>query len=251
MKRVLSVDWDFFFPESMNPDEWHLYDWGHREALFFIDHIWGTRAAGFVAAGKPLPGTSGDEVGFWNRFKFAPNAKLFISETHSHMQHTDVVDAVGYGAQILSFDAHHDCGYAAEKRDNTRDDFDCGNWFLPYKWHLDATMKVIYPAWKHDAMEKEPKPAVKVVREFDTGFSVKQPFDVVFICRSGAWAPPWIDPQFFELAAQCPVKDRKTLTMVDRKFDMKQVDDYVKATRAAHEAFEISRVTQAVESVKG
>lgn len=71
MKRLLSVDWDYFFPElSFDPDKWMLYDWGHRDVgNFFLDTLWYNRAAGFLMNNLPIPGTSGQEKRFWDRFQ--------------------------------------------------------------------------------------------------------------------------------------------------------------------------------------
>ena len=59
--RLLSVDWDFFFPElSFDPQKWMLYDWGHRDSgNFFLDQLWYDRAVGFMKNDMPLPMTTG------------------------------------------------------------------------------------------------------------------------------------------------------------------------------------------------
>jgi predicted Zn-dependent peptidase len=52
VKRLLSVDWDFFFPVpgSGTPSrDWCLYDWGRdeRRSAFFALAVWHARAAAF------------------------------------------------------------------------------------------------------------------------------------------------------------------------------------------------------------
>jgi hypothetical protein len=229
-KRVLSVDWDYFFPvKTTDKDEWMLYDWGAREAPFFIDQIWATREAAFLRAGKPLPMTSGEEKGFWKRFKFSSDAKLFISESHVHMCHADVWEEIGFGANILNFDAHHDAGYkdADMTTPFTKDGaIHCGNWVIPHSLLGGNKTSLVYPNWKKDAFKQEPKPTLTLKRKFDDGKDYSKPFDVVFVCRSGAWVPPWVDDDFRKFVAACPVKTRTELFMVERKHDPEAARKY-------------------------
>ena len=37
--KILSIDWDYFFPDS-SP-----YDWGHNESMFYLEAIWPMRLA--------------------------------------------------------------------------------------------------------------------------------------------------------------------------------------------------------------
>src|ERR1017187_10349837 len=80
--NLLSVDWDFFFPElSYDPELRSLYDWGHQDGgIFFLHDVWYDRAAGFILNNMPLPTTSGDEATFWSRFRFARGCR---SEEHT------------------------------------------------------------------------------------------------------------------------------------------------------------------------
>src|SRR5574340_1024527 len=109
--NLLSVDWDFFFPEP-SPDDGRnveLFDWGHKENSFFIDALWTFRAGAFLRAGLELPGLSGEQEDFWERFRFAPDAELFWAESHSAAGLHEVEQRVTH---VWNYDAHHDAWYA-------------------------------------------------------------------------------------------------------------------------------------------
>ena len=55
-----------------------------------------------------------------------------------------------------------------------------------------------YPVWRTAAFELEPEPVVPVDRAFDDGTVPPVVFDAVFVCRSGAWVPPWHDQAFID-----------------------------------------------------
>jgi hypothetical protein len=50
-----------------------------------------------------------------------------------------------------------------------------------------------------------------VERSIDDGRAVPLPFDLVFVARSSAWAPPWLDEQFDAFLAAAPVAHRACL----------------------------------------
>jgi hypothetical protein len=85
--RILSVDWDFFFPvPNADPQLWALYDWQQGENPFFSSgFVWVTRATGFTMNGLPLPGTTGEEQTFWSRFRFKEDCWLWVAESHSEI----------------------------------------------------------------------------------------------------------------------------------------------------------------------
>jgi hypothetical protein len=242
--NMLSIDWDFFFEkleDSSQPEfmkQWGLYDWGHKEAPFFINGpLWTVRAGAFIRHNIPLPMTTGDEETFWGGFKFAKNAKLHIAESHSSIGHL-----LSGGNNIWSYDAHHDMGY--EQIDNPYDHFDesgevsCDNWALLS--HLYGTnVHIRYPRWRHYAMEFEPignqKAMDAVDRQVDDGSIPNIEFDTVFLCRSGAWTPPWVDEQFFNFVDMSPVKKKNWLDKkeaLERHWDIEQAEKIAKSTQA-------------------
>ena len=218
MATLLSVDWDAFFPTPAH-DPLFLWDWGHRELRLFIDPdpIWVFRAAGFVRHGLPLPGLSGEQEGFWDRVVICPYAVLFFGESHAWAASEDVLDDVD---EVWSFDAHHDGGYddgAFERAFRGR--VDCGSWLLAYWIHraaCRASCHVRYPAWRRigdwvDTPETTPSfPDLDLGTAFAEGETLPV-FDRVFVCRSGAWVPPWHDAAYAAFLTACPVADRVDL----------------------------------------
>lgn len=216
MTALLTVDWDFFnrrlfeaadrTPEDRG--QLGLWDWGHREAPFFLFDVWPIRAAGFLRAGLPLPGTTGEEVAFWARCAIRPDARLFYGESHVLAAHQRIAKGV---TEVVNVDAHHDAGYrrphpekvdvprwARDEPPDVPDSLDCGNW--AYRYLLaEARYRVVYPRWRDVASDKHPDWRT-VEQTVDRGGEITsqsgRPFDTVYVCRSGAWVPPWNDPQF-------------------------------------------------------
>ena len=225
-RTVLSVDFDFFFPtpEPEEPNAIFLFDWGHSEdRAIFYNAIWPPRAAAFLREGLELPGTSGEEANFWDRFTFSDNATLYSAESHScivpHLPGTEFV------LNVLNYDAHHDAGYNRGKFKRGHR-LTCDNWAA----HLAAdgvNVKTIYPAWKPHAFQEEPSPRVTIERCIDDGAAVKAVIDAVFVCRSGVWVPPWLDGDFCDFMARCPVQRRRIvgpfISNGKRPWDMAEV----------------------------
>lgn len=206
--NLLSVDWDFFFPVPASGPDSFLYDWGHQEAPFFITGpLWPIRASVFWQIGRDLPGLSGDQVGFWDRFRIADGATLYLAESHSAAAEGDVRSGITH---VSSFDAHHDLGYRdTDLRAVVAGTVSCGAWALFYALS-GADVRVRYPAWMSDPLDRDPlTPAcpVPVDRATADPAETLPVFDRVFVCRSGAWVPPWHDDAFLAFVAACPVAD--------------------------------------------
>lgn len=185
--NLLVVDWDFFFPI----DEVAM-DWGHREAPIFLDMVWGSRAAYFVLKDEPLPGTSGEERTFWSRVKLTRSAVVHYAESNVQALSLALSRRVRRGDAVYLFDAHHDTGYGRMKPG----EFTCENWMIPYITK-GCDVRMIYPAWKWPvALDLEPEPMLPLDRSGDTGAVPPVTFGAVFVCRSGAWVPPWLDDAF-------------------------------------------------------
>lgn len=213
-RNLLVIDWDFFFHNKLEGDivygnERHndvlLYDWGHREAKMFIEgYLWESRAIGFLINDLPLPMTTGLEKDFWHRFRIAKSAKLFIADSNACAAEDQVEDRIG---SVSLFDAHHDSGYRPESLGRThRGIFQCEDWMLLYEMRR-AYLEMFYPPWRTRGAEIEPKPIARVKqRVFDpAGCYDDLLYHRVFICRSGAWTPPWIDADWWNFVQACPV----------------------------------------------
>jgi hypothetical protein len=211
--RLLSCDWDSFFKNeleagSLDSRKWGLFDWGHREAPFFIDTVWGGRGAAFLRQEGVLPGTTGEEVGFWQRFRFTRACKTYIAESHAFAAMPEVQARV---TEVVNFDAHHDGGYVQDGTPTwdrlhqllVAPTVACDTWTVaPYG--RGARVTTVYPRWKAQAFETEPEPAVPMARVIDDGRTYAEPFGRVFVCRSGAWVPPWLDEAFYRFIEGAP-----------------------------------------------
>ncbi len=239
IRNLLSVDWDFFFLEGDpdTADNFVLCDWGRRETPLFITGLWEHRAAAFYDYQLPLPGLSGEQENFWSRFQFHPHAKLYTSESHCDI----VQKEFDMTREVWNFDAHHDLGYSTESILSllTQGRVDCSNWGIHYAFHpVSAWYHVVYPRWKTWADEVEPVSVLRRMWKEATVESVERRvtllmdsesvatntpvFDAVFVCRSGAWVPPWnnMDDAYLRFLDDCPVQNRVELRpLYPRKFD--------------------------------
>ena len=210
--NLLVIDWDFFFPTGEHDVETAaLWDWGHSEegmAALYLGIVWTTRAADFIRRGIALPDTSGEEAMFWSRFTFAPNAKLYYGESNVLAYHKTVRRGWNLNSQVWLFDAHHDSGGYRYTLAQTlkRKTLTCEDWMVGYA-ATDLHMR--YPRWKAWGLTEEPDPIVRVDRRVDDGADVPVVFDRVFVCRSGAWVPPWLDQKFWAFIASAPVPQRQ------------------------------------------
>lgn len=239
--RLLSVDWDYFFPRPDEihvgdpGDQWQLYDWGHRETEFHRGLVWGSRATGFLLNNLPLPGLSGEQDNFWQRFRFSPRATCFVADSHSQMGNNRVCR---YVTEIHSYDAHHDCGYAPAGRLELASKeppkyWTCDNWGQIHTL-CGTPVHIHYPRWKLDALEIERSAIVEPAsRQIDDVQPMSEPFDRLLIVRSGAWVPPWLDANWERFIAACPIKRKVRLQPVDdRGFDMAEAQESARIHRS-------------------
>ena len=181
--KILSIDWDYFYPDSFP------YDWGHKENGFFLEAIWPIRLnnhniiTGKEAFSEYKPTIPKD---FWRQVVKDTSTPLYVAESHASILALPFREAL-----ITNLDAHHDCGY------NSNPKVECGNWAVDKdrikEYHL------CYPTWRKDEGEGTPQ------REPDSiiiGLPELADYDLVFVCRSGCWTPPWYDTKFKSFLAQ-------------------------------------------------
>lgn len=217
--NLLVVDWDFFFPNpsysAVIGEEAMLYLWDHKEAPAYLGPlVWSGRASSFIRNGMELPYAQGYER-FWDRFNFNPDgvsvlygdsnlwAGKIMPSTMGLDEEYETADA---WARVSLWDAHHDCGYPGTgtlEEWRQRGTVSCEDWMLV---HHDAgsALDVTYPGWRVKVGQVEPEPLVPVDRRVDDGTDPDLEYHAVYVCRSGAWVPPWCDNQFTEFLAQAP-----------------------------------------------
>jgi hypothetical protein len=203
--NLLSVDWDYFVP-SIDRE----FAPGAAEGFSddMVDALWDARAAHLLARGSGLPGTSGDEEGFWERFRFAPDVTLYYADSHSQAAHPALRQRY---AGVWNFDAHHDAGYEGRLDDVFRLGWvGCANWMCFY-YLRGGALHVRYPSWRRDALVRELPPLSPVDRAIDDGKPLPVRFDAVFVARSGALTPPWLDDAFYRFIQSAPLTQRVCL----------------------------------------
>jgi hypothetical protein len=207
--HLLSVDWDYFVPSidhEFVPSPGGRVPYAFAGGEIFPDHmldaLWDSRAAALGARGGELPGTSGEETAFWQRFTIDERAILYYADSHAQAAHGAIREGV---ESVWSYDAHHDCGYEGTLEDVQRLGWvACANWMC-YYFLAGAGLHVRYPNWRRDALFRELPPLCPVERRLDDGTAPRVRFDVVFLCRSSAWTPPWLDDSFDALLQAAPV----------------------------------------------
>lgn len=235
--RLLSIDWDFFFPVlSMLEDKDFLYDWGHKEGFsFMLNEIWYIRAGSFLRSNLPLPSTSGKETDFWGRFRFSKDATLHYGDSHALIYLPEVS---GGTSEIWNFDAHHDSfRKLSEIFKDGSGIVTCDNWATVLHSLRRIKIHTFYPEWAPWMMEDKPSTEMEV--QIDPGVPFRRVFDNVFLCRSGSWTPPWIEEEFWKFLESCPLKQRVSLdNMTKRTFSMDQVYEVNKGLEEMIEAQE-------------
>jgi hypothetical protein len=184
MIKVLSVDWDFFYPDS----SW--YDWGsHEENPMCYELLWHTRSSSKTREGEMAVNhynPSGTET-FWDQILDTDNLS-HICITESHRRCYDLLRSLR-GLELVNFDAHHDYGYQQKKK------LDCSNWaFFCKKKKIISEYRLIYPTWRKEMPENDRKFKFPVSYELPK----KEKYNIVFVCRSPCWTPPWADDKWLQ-----------------------------------------------------
>lgn len=231
MTTLLSVDWDYFFPNpfdgagSKYVPESHtlLYDWNHRESPLYIEALWPNRAAAFLSRNLPLPSLHPSHLSFWNRFTFTRSCRLYYAESHAMASHRRVRHGI---TRVLSFDAHHDCGYGSDSTIRAMNGIaTCENWTYWYHSRIARAgnqIEVHYPPWRTKPERGGEFPFARI-RDSKRTFH-DTPISRVFVCRSGAWVPPWHDESFEEFIRKpnLPLTD---IGSYSRSFNLDDVED--------------------------
>lgn len=190
---VLSVDWDWFFPDTEE------FDWTHTESSIYLELVWALRGGSHSLLNPtrkaldvmwPDPARLGR---FWERtVKMAPWG-IAVCESHRDL-FTWIVDGIQpKKVRIVNYDAHHDCGYKLGLP--AVGPLDCGNWAAKLREKkLLESYTVVYPPWRKSAPEDRVPRFCKITLEPPP----LARYDFVFMCRSGAWTPTWADHQWIK-----------------------------------------------------
>jgi hypothetical protein len=230
--RVLSIDWDYFVEEDP------MLDWGHRESQLFLEVIWSTRRTkhrfskdGNSVVVEPVDLTKlvpfrGSEA-FLMALAFRwPVYQIAVAESHlAILQDLENEDNI----EIINIDAHHDIFYGTppEKREHVN----CGDWG---SWLITngriKSWRQVYPAWRkmphygEEFPRKFARQNCRVSVEYGEPRITWKNVDLVFLCRSGCWAPPEYDERFNRLClamgAEKGLPVRKIEGTIEKPFEM-------------------------------
>lgn len=250
----LSIDWDMFIPEEQSWDFGHSE--GHHPALQAA--LWQIRAVSALARGNDIQQLTAfrpeqHPEDFWSAlarggFQIG-GAKLAVAESHLHAApyFMEAMAEDGVTApRIVHLDAHHDLGYTDMATFNgwvRKQRVEAGNWlgvFLRLFPKTKATL--VLSQWKdqvvEDTLAQAPmtghvrkRVAVQQWPVLPAGGRVTR----VFVCRSGAWSPPWHDAAFERfIAALKAVADRGDVTYME-PVEARPWDTEAVQREAAHE----------------
>lgn len=242
MNNLLSIDFDFWLrvPKILE------MDMETREAPFWIKHMWSIRAATALSQGRDLrkelalaaDEPSPDRLGQWLVGRGIKFGKCAVAESHGHAnsyfnRYKDI--------NLIHIDAHHDFGYHL-------DELNCDNWVQHLVGHGSVRrITLIYPKWRlveHGEWNKCVDGKISKWRKSGIeinvvhGLAENMPTDMVFrktfICRSGAWVPPWLDTHFINLIfgilrPGSIIYDYKSPTEFNRDLNWPEVENNAKA----------------------
>lgn len=178
-----------------------------------------------MRAELPLPQCSGFE-GFWDRFQFSDDVRLCWAESNS---------------LAVAVPGEPWCGWdQVYPSPLVTGEVRCEDWMVVLD-DREAELHMRYPQWRSRGVELEPEPEVPVDRAVDDGVTLDHVvFDAVFVCRSGAWVPPWCDMQFARfLESFLPAAPQRLDADLDvpmiRDFNIEMVRAEAEAERAALE----------------
>lgn len=258
--NLLVVDYDYFFPNPMestkvakeiDPALRGMFDWGHSESIFFLSHaLWSIRAATFLAYGHDLPQVVPPEDGwgsFWDRFTFADGATMTYADSNLHAGKIEADGPHRAFDSIHLFDAHHDSGYHANSFAKFLDTqtYSCEDWMLYQQAKGCFDLTVHYPRWKPNGLKEKVAKGSITKQVIDDLKPLDTVFTDVFVCRSGAWVPPWCDRDFLDLIDASPLHSEQIDEEdMDREFTTDEAEaiastirhsaDANAAARAAH-----------------
>ncbi len=266
MKRSniwLSIDWDYFVIER------EAWDFGHAETNDFRNTLWDIRVAQFISLGQDLieatslKNAKPSPTRFWKRleslgYDFSKVRAIVVGDSHQWAYHVfkraSLEGPSLSRTRLVHFDAHHDLTYNIRRFEAEVSDgrVTCENWLLMALLGQPRLRSlIVYPPWKglrdwdqsfpatHPELRKALNRYVKPCVWPDPLVSrAAGEVELVYICRSGAWTPPWHDSAFVKFVLNLqklagvpvttPFIDKEKLDpMVSRRFDIERARQIV------------------------
>jgi len=249
----LTIDWDYF---AIEREEWK---WAHAETETYYGSVWEVRLALAKAQGLDLKESAKlDDPhprDFWKTlrglgYRFDDLCEVIVGDSHQHgnkvFSRSNCEGPSLADTRLVNFDAHHDLTYnmAQFERDALRGNVTCENWLLmTHLTQLQLKSLIVFPPWKGMAdwtrsfgdggfpeldasLRRYTEPCVwpdPKVSEYAGNV------EMVYICRSSAWSPPWHDAAFndFVHGLKVPIMTpfQESLSpLVQRTIDYEKVD---------------------------
>lgn len=206
VKRVLSVDWDYFV-EANSFERFTYFPDGNSEYISPIlsDFIWKSR----YDCEKELKDFKIKKE--YNQFRkllksINPNIPVIVTESHGDMyNYIKDLDSI-FNIDNLKFDIdnidfHHDIY-------NGKNILNCGNWLRI----LISELKTNIVTWiRHEDSDiPEPMPYIDTLHGInhliDFNYVINKEYDALFLCKSRIWSPPHLDSRFISIVKL--IKDR-------------------------------------------
>jgi hypothetical protein len=233
-KAFLSVDWDYFV-RSLGAWDWAHKEapffmsgemWSIRLGPFLAQGFDLMEEMSPDKWARPKPTT------FWSVLKqlgynFDYIEDFVVAESHSAAAPSFYETArwhEEYPDYIINFDAHHDLGYCEWARLHEMIEegtCTCDMWLCALlEWLPGVEARIVYPSWLREEVSIDRQwenlegkiPKKMFFDRVEMGFFEDEDGSIgevvvpgedievlsLFICRSGAWTPPWLDEQFVE-----------------------------------------------------
>lgn len=221
----LSIDWDFF---CYDREEWGFVYADHE--AFRGSHVWELRAqqlrqlGGDLVAETDLARSNPQPKDFWSRlqglgYRFTSTKAVIVADSHQwayNVFRRSLFEGPStQETRLVHFDAHHDLTYNMLRFEEEagREHVTCENWqLMTLLSQIGLRSLVVYPEWKglreweqsfSQHYEKTPELAHALDRMVEPcvwpSRRVQESagdVELVYICRSSAWTPPWHDGAF-------------------------------------------------------
>ena len=206
--RVLSIDFDYFLL-FQKKEVLCFYPDGQRENSNSVTQlIWATnyasaKASGFDMLQNVVINESDAEIAR-KIIEQQSEPLCMVADSHVHL-HDFIIGSedrfLGRSGGIIVYnvDFHHDT-YA-----NTDPKLHCGNWLL--KLLDDGIVTEAHWISTPDSLTETLDPRCK--QDMALRDLVGMDFDMVFVCRSGSWVHPHLDPFFAEYLAKPLIQNRR------------------------------------------
>lgn len=194
-KCLLSIDWDYFI--YTQKENCGLFLENNRSLI----ELWYRRYIQAKARGEDIRKAfhlSSELDTFWNKikkcFKFVKNIKVYVSDSHALSYKIAKENNCN---TVCLFDAHADLGYGGISSLNY--EINCSNWLgklLKDEQIIEAN--IFYSPYTREKPEFfKSINSIYNIRYYDLyKFDKRIAVSAIHICRSGAWAPPWLDDNF-------------------------------------------------------